>query len=190
MWIVWWILILIFNVMNTRPFVEYIGVIPPDQLLIKQKELEEETRSLISIGGKVFIKIFFWCTFASSFGLCSYFQHLWKNMQVSASVLPYDEAAKWCNGDLPSYILKVRNEEISIVFILVLKFFGIEISYLLEQSFIYVSREQIYVSTGSNYWYLSYNGLWMFWLSFCSGVVSLLTLLDWYSLICLVKHHA
>ncbi|KAH0459344.1 hypothetical protein IEQ34_012158 [Dendrobium chrysotoxum] len=59
------------------PFVEYIGVIPPDQLQIKQKELEEAANSLISIGGKVF-----------------------------ASVLSYDEAVKWCNGDLPSYILK------------------------------------------------------------------------------------
>ncbi|XP_020583459.1 uncharacterized protein LOC110026722 isoform X4 [Phalaenopsis equestris] len=59
------------------PFVEYVGVISPDQLQIKQKELEEEAISLISIGGK-----------------------------VSASVLPYDEAVRWCNGDLPSYILK------------------------------------------------------------------------------------
>ncbi|KAJ0980672.1 hypothetical protein J5N97_008927 [Dioscorea zingiberensis] len=57
------------------PFVEYKGVIPQDQLLLKQKELEAEANALISTGGK-----------------------------VSASILPYDEAAKWCGGDLPSYI--------------------------------------------------------------------------------------
>ncbi|XP_039126893.1 alanine--tRNA ligase [Dioscorea cayenensis subsp. rotundata] len=57
------------------PFVEYKGVIPKDQIQIKQKELEAEANALISSGGKVLV-----------------------------SILPYDEAAKWCGGDLPSYI--------------------------------------------------------------------------------------
>lgn len=59
------------------PFVEYKGIIPQDQLQTKQKELEIEADRLISNGGK-----------------------------VSASVLPYEEAAKWCGGNLPSYISK------------------------------------------------------------------------------------
>ncbi|KAM0948543.1 putative aminoacyl-tRNA hydrolase [Dioscorea sansibarensis] len=57
------------------PFVEYKGVIPQDQLQIKQKELEAEANALISNGGKVLV-----------------------------SILPYDEAARWCDGDLPGYI--------------------------------------------------------------------------------------
>lgn len=28
---------------------------------------------------------------------------------MSASVLPYEEAVKWCSGDLPSYISKVKS---------------------------------------------------------------------------------
>lgn len=59
------------------PFVEYKGLIPKDELHTKQKELEIEANALISNGGK-----------------------------VSASVLTYDEAVKWCDGDLPSYISK------------------------------------------------------------------------------------
>ncbi|OAY78275.1 uncharacterized protein LOC109716006 [Ananas comosus] len=59
------------------PFVEYKGVIPPDQLQNKQHELEREANSLISRGGK-----------------------------VSASILSYEEAVQWCGGSLPSYISK------------------------------------------------------------------------------------
>lgn len=36
-----------------RPFVEYKGTIPSDQLLTKQKELEIEANALIATGGKV-----------------------------------------------------------------------------------------------------------------------------------------
>lgn len=57
------------------PFVEYKGIIPPDLLQIKSKELEKEANALILTGGK-----------------------------VSASVLSYNEAAEWCGGVLPSYI--------------------------------------------------------------------------------------
>ncbi|KAG1326225.1 alanine--tRNA ligase 1 [Cocos nucifera] len=60
-----------------RPFVEYKGIIPQDQLQTKQRELEIEANALISSGGK-----------------------------VKASILPYEEASKWCGGDLPSYISK------------------------------------------------------------------------------------
>ncbi|XP_008805752.1 alanine--tRNA ligase 1 [Phoenix dactylifera] len=59
------------------PFVEYKGIIPKDQLQTKQRELEVEANALISSGVK-----------------------------VKASVLPYEEASKWCGGDLPSYISK------------------------------------------------------------------------------------
>ncbi|XP_072998460.1 uncharacterized protein [Typha latifolia] len=59
------------------PFVEYKGTIPKDQLQTKQNELEREANSLISTGGK-----------------------------LSASVLPYEEAAEWCGGVLPNYISK------------------------------------------------------------------------------------
>ncbi|XP_010914420.1 uncharacterized protein [Elaeis guineensis] len=59
------------------PFVEYKGIIPQDQLQTKQRELEIEANALISSGGK-----------------------------VKASMLPYEEASKWCGGDLPSYISK------------------------------------------------------------------------------------
>lgn len=59
------------------PFVEYKGIIPQDQLQNKQKELEIEANALISSGG-----------------------------EVKACILPYDEASKWCGGDLPSYISK------------------------------------------------------------------------------------
>ncbi|RLM93430.1 alanine--tRNA ligase [Panicum miliaceum] len=59
------------------PFVEYKGVIPPDQIQDKQNELEREAKRLISEGAKVL-----------------------------ASVFPYEEAAKLCGGSLPSYISK------------------------------------------------------------------------------------
>ncbi|XP_062191896.1 uncharacterized protein LOC133895511 isoform X2 [Phragmites australis] len=58
-------------------FVEYKGVVPPDQLQDKQNELEREANKLISEGAKVL-----------------------------ASVFPYDEAAQLCGGYLPSYISK------------------------------------------------------------------------------------
>ncbi|KAJ3694377.1 hypothetical protein LUZ60_009857 [Juncus effusus] len=65
------------------PFVEYKGIIPQDQIQVKQKELENEANKLISIGGKVL-----------------------------ASVLPYNEAAEWCGGSLPNYISKDSNPRI------------------------------------------------------------------------------
>ncbi|KAG8053619.1 hypothetical protein GUJ93_ZPchr0001g29241 [Zizania palustris] len=58
-------------------FVEYKGVIPPDQLQDKQSQLEKEANELISKGAKVL-----------------------------ASVFPYEEAAQLCGGDLPNYISK------------------------------------------------------------------------------------
>lgn len=58
-------------------FVEYKGVIPPDQIQDKQNELEREANKLISEGAKVLVSVF-----------------------------PYDEAAKLCGGSLPSYISK------------------------------------------------------------------------------------
>ncbi|KAL6627536.1 hypothetical protein ACP70R_031262 [Stipagrostis hirtigluma subsp. patula] len=58
-------------------FVEYKGVIPPNQLQDKQNELEREANKLISEGAKVL-----------------------------ASVFTYEDAAKLCGGSLPSYISK------------------------------------------------------------------------------------
>ncbi|KAL5227453.1 hypothetical protein ABZP36_015718 [Zizania latifolia] len=58
-------------------FVEYKGVIPPDQLQDKQNQLEKEANELIS-----------------------------KGVKVLASVFPYEEAAQLCGGDLPNYISK------------------------------------------------------------------------------------
>uniref|UniRef100_A0A0E0FFH6 Alanyl-transfer RNA synthetases family profile domain-containing protein n=1 Tax=Oryza nivara TaxID=4536 RepID=A0A0E0FFH6_ORYNI len=59
------------------PFVEYKGVIPPDQLQDKKNELEKEANELITKGAKVL-----------------------------AYILPYEEAAQLCGGALPSYISK------------------------------------------------------------------------------------
>ncbi|CAK8563686.1 unnamed protein product [Lathyrus sativus] len=59
------------------PWVEYKGVIPQNEMQNKQKELELEANSLISMGGK-----------------------------VSADILPYDEAAMLCGGILPDYVSK------------------------------------------------------------------------------------
>ncbi|GJN37650.1 hypothetical protein PR202_gb26627 [Eleusine coracana subsp. coracana] len=58
-------------------FVEYKGVIPPDQIQDKQNELEREANKLILEGAKVLVSVF-----------------------------PYEEAAKLCGGSLPSYISK------------------------------------------------------------------------------------
>ncbi|KQK02451.1 uncharacterized protein LOC100840915 [Brachypodium distachyon] len=57
------------------PFVEYKGVVPPDQLQVKKQELEKVANELISKGEKVLVSVF-----------------------------PYEEAAKLCGGALPSYI--------------------------------------------------------------------------------------
>ncbi|GMH18785.1 hypothetical protein Nepgr_020626 [Nepenthes gracilis] len=59
------------------PFVEYIGSIQQNELQSKREELESNANALISRGGK-----------------------------VSAVVLPYEEAAKLCGGQLPDYIPK------------------------------------------------------------------------------------
>ncbi|XP_030475686.1 uncharacterized protein LOC115692864 isoform X1 [Syzygium oleosum] len=59
------------------PFVEYKGVIPPSEISNKQKELETEANALIS-----------------------------KGEEVSAAILPYDEALEQCGGSLPDYIPK------------------------------------------------------------------------------------
>ncbi|MCI14834.1 alanyl-tRNA editing protein AlaX-L-like, partial [Trifolium medium] len=59
------------------PWVEYKGVIPQNEMQNKQKELELEANALISVGGK-----------------------------VSVDILPYDEAAKLCDGILPDYVPK------------------------------------------------------------------------------------
>ncbi|KAG5398494.1 hypothetical protein IGI04_020308 [Brassica rapa subsp. trilocularis] len=59
------------------PFVEYKGVVPQAELLVKQKELEAEANELISKGGKVY-----------------------------ADILPYEEASLLCGGTLPDYIPK------------------------------------------------------------------------------------
>ncbi|KAL6848279.1 hypothetical protein ACP4OV_022407 [Aristida adscensionis] len=64
-------------------FVEYKGVIPPEQLKDIQNELEREANRLISEGAKVL-----------------------------ASVFTYEEAAKLCGGSLPSYISKDSNPRI------------------------------------------------------------------------------
>ncbi|XP_066313989.1 uncharacterized protein [Miscanthus floridulus] len=63
--------------LKQRAFVEYKGVIPPDQIPVKKNELEREANMLISEGAKVL-----------------------------ASVFPYEEAAILCGGSLPSYISK------------------------------------------------------------------------------------
>lgn len=65
------------------PFVEYKGIIPPDQIPVKKNELEREANRLISEGAKVL-----------------------------ASVFPYEEAAILCGGSLPSYISKDSNPRI------------------------------------------------------------------------------
>lgn len=41
------------NLVHSRAFVEYKGVIPPDQLQDKQDKLEKEANELISKGAKV-----------------------------------------------------------------------------------------------------------------------------------------
>ncbi|CAL0330656.1 unnamed protein product [Lupinus luteus] len=59
------------------PWVEYKGTVPQNEMQNKQKDLELEANTLISVGGK-----------------------------VSVHILPYDEAAKLCGGCLPDYISK------------------------------------------------------------------------------------
>ncbi|XP_052875007.1 uncharacterized protein LOC108457219 isoform X2 [Gossypium arboreum] len=61
--------------LNSRPFVEYKGTVPLNELQNKQREIEIEVNALISKGGKVY-----------------------------ATVLPYQEAAELCGGSLPDYI--------------------------------------------------------------------------------------
>ncbi|CAL4964877.1 unnamed protein product [Urochloa decumbens] len=65
------------------PFVEYKGVIPPDQIQDKKNEMEREANKLISEGAKVL-----------------------------ASVFPYEKATKLCGGSLPSYISKDSNPRV------------------------------------------------------------------------------
>ncbi|XWS39036.1 hypothetical protein CRYUN_Cryun18bG0015700 [Craigia yunnanensis] len=69
--------------LNSRPFVEYKGTVPPNELQSKQREIEIEVNSLISKGGKVY-----------------------------ATVLPYEEAAQLCGGSLPDYIPQGSNPRI------------------------------------------------------------------------------
>ncbi|KAI5650739.1 hypothetical protein M9H77_36744 [Catharanthus roseus] len=57
------------------PFVEYKGMVPPNELQSKRQELELEASKMIEQGGKVF-----------------------------SSVLSYEEAAQLCGGCLPDYI--------------------------------------------------------------------------------------
>ncbi|KAL0393249.1 UNVERIFIED_CONTAM: hypothetical protein Sradi_2547700 [Sesamum radiatum] len=45
--------------LNSRPFVEYKGAVPQNELQSKPKELELEASKLISKGGKVCILFFF-----------------------------------------------------------------------------------------------------------------------------------
>lgn len=65
------------------PYVEYKGVVPPNELQNKQREIEIEVNSLIPNGGKVY-----------------------------ATVLPYEEAAELCGGSLPDYIPQGSNPRI------------------------------------------------------------------------------
>jgi len=86
-----------------RAFVEYKGVIPPDQIPVKKNELEREANRLISEGAKVdkqaeYVEVHI---IHSVVFKCSPF------LQVLASVFPYEEAAILCGGSLPSYISKV-----------------------------------------------------------------------------------
>ncbi|KDO71635.1 hypothetical protein CISIN_1g0250981mg, partial [Citrus sinensis] len=61
--------------LNSRPYVEYKGSVPQNELQSKTKELELEANALISRGGKVMV-----------------------------AVLPYEEASMLCGGCLPHYI--------------------------------------------------------------------------------------
>ena len=90
-----------------RPYVEYKGTVPQNELQSKQNELQAEANSLITKGGKV-------CTFKSKPSLFIYLE--WccvftticpRFIQVSVSILPYDEASQLCGGSLPEYIPKV-----------------------------------------------------------------------------------
>nr|KJB38611.1 hypothetical protein B456_006G263200 [Gossypium raimondii] len=69
--------------LNSRPFVEYKGTVPLNELQNKQREIEIEVNALISKGGK-----------------------------VNATVLPYREAAELCGGSLPDYIHPGSNPRI------------------------------------------------------------------------------
>ncbi|XP_048497399.1 uncharacterized protein LOC104884372 isoform X5 [Beta vulgaris subsp. vulgaris] len=63
--------------LNSRPYVEYKGTIPQAECQIKLEELERDANAQISRGGK-----------------------------VSAAILPYEQAAEICGGQLPDYIPK------------------------------------------------------------------------------------
>ncbi|XP_021762561.1 uncharacterized protein LOC110727307 isoform X1 [Chenopodium quinoa] len=65
------------------PFVEYKGTIPQTELQNKLEQLERDANVQISRGEKVFV-----------------------------AVLPYDEAAEMCGGQLPDYIPKGSNPRI------------------------------------------------------------------------------
>ncbi|KAL9237675.1 hypothetical protein vseg_012196 [Gypsophila vaccaria] len=65
------------------PWVEYKGTFAQSELKTKQEELEKDVNALISRGGK-----------------------------VSVAVLPYEEAAELCGGQLPHYIPKDSNPRI------------------------------------------------------------------------------
>ncbi|XP_027916123.1 uncharacterized protein LOC114175569 [Vigna unguiculata] len=64
--------------LNSRPWVEYKGTVPQNELQSKQRDLELEANALVSLGER-----------------------------ISVDILPYDEAAKICGGSLPDYISKV-----------------------------------------------------------------------------------
>lgn len=91
---------------------EYKGVVPQAELLVKQKELEAEANELISKGGKVSPQsLFIHCwkfLIVIFFGCCSLYK-------VYADILPYEEASLLCGGTLPDYIPKVF---VSIIFFL------------------------------------------------------------------------
>lgn len=86
-----------------RPFVEYKGVIPADQIPVKQNELEREANRLISEGAKVDKQ----AEYVEVHTVHSVVFNYSPFLQVLASVFPYEEAAILCGGSLPSYISKV-----------------------------------------------------------------------------------
>lgn len=103
-----------------RPFVEYKGAVPQNEVQSKQKELELEASNLITKGGKVYMYMIYLCisiNFYSSFFLLPIVSCPCL-IQVSVSILPYDKASELCGGSLPDYIpnSKVRTQERVLVF--------------------------------------------------------------------------
>lgn len=88
---------------------EYKGVVPPNELQNKQREIEIEVNSLIPNGGKVSINLVMPGDFSYVAVACILFINLIPHFfQVYATVLPYEEAAELCGGSLPDYIPQVR----------------------------------------------------------------------------------